>query len=131
MTELQTIKRNQHYLIVEVFWAGIFTACVSFNAAYLIRLGGSNLLVSLLSSGAALINAIAALPFAAFLERRARRKPWIVGSLAAVRLGHIGLILVPWLSGWRAETMALLLIVLNIPVALFVAGFLPMLADVI
>lgn len=131
MTERQTIERNQRYLLIEVLWAGIFTGCVSFNAAYLIRLGGSNLLVSLLSSGAALINAIAALPFAAMLERRARRKPWIVGSLAAVRLGHLGLIVVPWLSGWRPEAMALLLIAVNVPVALFVAGFLPMLADII
>ncbi len=131
MTERQTIERNQRNLIVEVFWAGIFSGCVSFNAVYLIHLDGSNLLVSLLSSGAALINAIAALPFAAFLERRARRKPWIVGSLAVVRFGHLGLIAIPWLTNWRPEAMVLLLIVLNIPVALFIAGFLPMLADVI
>src|SRR5262245_6292674 len=100
MTERQTIERNQRNLIIEVFWAAIFAGCVSFNAAYLIRLGGSNLLVSLLSSGAALINAIAALPFAAFLERRARRKPWIVGSLAAVRFGHLGLIGIPCYEYW-------------------------------
>ena len=131
MLERQIVERNLRYLVVEIFWAAIFTGCVSFNAAYLIRLGGSNLLVSLLSSGAALVNAVAALPFAAFLERRARRKPWIVGSLTAVRLGHVGLIFIPWLSGGRAETMVLLLIVLNFPVALFTAGFLPMLADVI
>jgi len=131
VTERQTIERNQRNLIIEVFWAGIFTGCVSFNAAYMIRLGGSNLLVSLLSSGAALINAVATLPFAAMLERRARRKPWIVGSLAVVRFGHLGLIAIPWLSGFRPEAMALLLIVVNIPVALFVAGFLPMLADII
>src|SRR6266508_4599475 len=54
-----------------------------------------------------------------------------VGSLAAVRFGHIGLIAIPWLTNWRPEAMMLLLIVLNIPVALFIAGFLPMLADVI
>ena len=70
MLERQIVERNLRYLVVEIFWAAIFTGCVSFNAAYLIRLGGSNLLVSLLSSGAALVNAVAALPFAAFLERR-------------------------------------------------------------
>ncbi len=40
MTERQTIERNQRNLIVEVFWAGIFSGCVSFNAVYLIHLGG-------------------------------------------------------------------------------------------
>ena len=42
------------YLVVELFWAAIQASCVSFNAAYLIRLGGSNLQVSLLTAGAAL-----------------------------------------------------------------------------
>ena len=53
----QTTERNLRYLVIEIFWAAIFTGCVAFNAAYIIRLGGSNLLVSLLTSGAALVNA--------------------------------------------------------------------------
>lgn len=129
--QAHSTERNLRYLVVEIFWAAIFTGSVSFNAAYLIRLGGSNLLISLLTSGAALVNALVALPFATFLERRPRRKPWMLGSLAAMRLGHLGLILVPWLPGMRAETAVLLLILLNIPSALFIAGFLPMLADII
>ena len=72
--EKQIVERNLRYLIIEMFWAAIFTGCVSFNAAYMIRLGGSNLLISLLTSGAALINALATMPFAALLERTARRK---------------------------------------------------------
>jgi hypothetical protein len=54
--EKQIVERNLRYLVIEMFWAAIFTGCVSFNAAYMIRLGGSNLLISLLTSGAALIN---------------------------------------------------------------------------
>src|SRR5215813_12653812 len=105
----QTIERNLRYLVIEIFWAAIFTGCVSFNAAYMIRLGGSNLLISLLTSGAALINALATMPFAALLERTARRKPLIIGSLALLRLGHLALIAIPWLSSWQAETMLLVL----------------------
>jgi MFS family permease len=127
----QNVERNLRYLVIEIFWAEIFTGCVSFNAAYMIRLGGSNLLISLMTAGAALINAIATMPFAALLERTARRKPLIVGSLALVRLGHIALIVIPWLPGLRAEAMLLLVLVLNIPVALFTAGWLPLLAEII
>jgi MFS family permease len=125
------VERNLRYLVIEIFWAAIFTGCVSFNAAYMIRLGGSNLLISLLTAGAALINAIATMPFAALLERTARRKPLIVGSVALVRLGHLALIAIPWLPAWRAEAMLLLLLLLNIPVALFTAGWLPLLAEII
>jgi MFS family permease len=128
----QTVERNQRFLVLEIFWAALFSGCVAFVAAYIIRLGGSNLLVSLLTAGAALVNALAALPFAAFLEGRARRRPWIIGSLAIVRLGHLGLIAVPYLAGeWAPGAAVVLLVALNVPVALFTAGFLPMLADVI
>jgi MFS family permease len=128
----QTVERNQRFLVLEIFWAALFSGCVAFVAAYIIRLGGSNLLVSLLTAGAALVNALAALPFAAFLEGRARRRPWIIGGLAVVRIGHLGLIAVPYLAGeWAPGAAVLLLVVLNVPVALFTAGFLPMLADVI
>ncbi|MBC8076716.1 MAG: MFS transporter, partial [Chloroflexales bacterium] len=128
----QTVARNSRFLVLEIFWAALFMGCVAFVAAYIIRLGGSNLLVSLLTAGAALVNALAALPFAAFLEGRARRRPWIIGSLAVVRLGHLGLIAVPYLAGeWAPGAAVLLLVALNVPVALFTAGFLPMLADVV
>ena len=88
----QIVERNLRYLVIEMFWAAIFTGCVSFNAAYMIRLGGSNLLISLLTSGAALINALATMPFAALLERTARRRPLIIGSLTLLRLAHLALI---------------------------------------
>jgi MFS family permease len=127
----KTVERNLRYLVIELFWAAIFTGCVSFNAAYLIRLGGSNLLVSLLTSGAALVNALATMPFAALLERTTHRRPLIIGSLAILRLGHAGLIVLPWLMGWHAEAMVLLLLLLNIPVALFSAGWLPLMAEII
>jgi MFS family permease len=129
--EKQIVERNLRYLVIEMFWAAIFTGCVSFNAAFMIRLGGSNLLISLLTSGAALINALATMPFAALLERTVRRKPLLIGSLTLLRLGHLGLIVIPWLAGWHAETMLLLLLLLNVPVALFTAGWLPLLAEII
>jgi len=119
------------FLVLEVFWAALALGCYSFAAAFLIRIGGSNLMVSLLTSAAALVNALTAIPFAIFMERKARRWPWVVGSLIAFRLGHMGLIFIPFLPAYRPEAMVLLLLLVNVPVALFNAGWLPMFADVV
>ncbi|HWQ16109.1 MAG TPA: MFS transporter [Roseiflexaceae bacterium] len=126
-----TTERNLRLLIIELFWAAIAVGCYSFAAAFLIRLGGSNLMVSLLTSAAALVNALTSIPFAMFLERKTRRWPWVVGSLYAFRLGHMALIFIPFLPAYRPEAMVLLLLLVNVPVALFNAGWLPMFADVV
>jgi MFS family permease len=127
----QTIDRNVRFLVIEIAWAAIAVGCYSFAAAFLIRLGGSNLMVSLLTSAAALVNALTSIPFAVFLERKRRRWPWVVGSLYAFRLGHMALIFIPFLPAYRAEAIVLLLLVVNVPVALFNAGWLPMFGDII
>jgi MFS family permease len=127
----QTTERNLRFLVVEMFWAAIATGCFSFASAYLIRLGGTNIEVSLLTSSAALVNAVTSIPFAIFLERRARRWPWVVGSLWVLRIGYIGFVLVPFLPAYRPEAIVALLLLVNIPVALFNAGWLPMFADVV
>jgi MFS family permease len=129
--ERQILQRNMRFLVLEIFWAAIAVGCYSFATAYLIRLGGTNLQVSLLTSAAALVNALTSIPFAIFLERRANRWPWIVGSLWVLRAGHMGLILVPFLPAYRPEAIVALLLLVNVPVALFNAGWLPMFADVV
>ncbi len=127
----QTTNRNLRLLVIELFWASIAIACYSFASAFLIRLGGSNLMVSLLTSAAALVNALTSIPFAMVLERVSDRRPWIVGSLLALRLGHIGLVFIPFLPAYRAEVMVALMLLINVPVALFNAGWLPMLGDIV
>lgn len=129
--ERQTTERNMRLLVIELFWAAIAIACYSFAAAFLIRIGGSNLMVSLLTSAAALVNALTSIPFAMLLERISQRRPWIIGSLLALRIGHMGLIFIPFLPGYRAEAMVALLLLINIPVALFNAGWLPMMGDLV
>ncbi|PMP87013.1 MAG: hypothetical protein C0183_02835 [Roseiflexus castenholzii] len=131
IVDRHTTNRNLRLLVIELFWASIAIACYSFAAAFLIRLGGSNLMVSLLTSAAALVNALISIPFALFLEQIGNRRPWIIGSLLALRLGHIGLIFIPFLPAYRAEAMVALLLLINVPVALFNAGWLPMLGDIV
>ena len=127
----QTIDRNMRILVLELFWAALATGCYSFASAYLIRLGGTNLQVSMLTSAAALVNALTSIPFALFLERRTNRWRWVVASLWILRLGHIGLVLAPFLPSYRPEAIVLLLLLVNIPVALFNTGWLPMFADLV
>lgn len=126
-----TVNRNIRLLVLELFWAAIATAGYSFAAAFVIRLGGSNLMVGLLTSAAAVVNMLTTIPFAALMERTSNRKPWIIGSLIAFRMLHIGLIFVPWLPAYQAEAIVLILLVANLPVALFNAGWLPMFGEII
>lgn len=131
MHDPHTVRQNARNLVLEIFWASIFIGCMSFLAAFTIRLGGSNLMVSLLTSGAALVNALGSVPFARFLQRRTNRRPWILGSLLAFRLAHIPFIIIPWLPFFQPEAVVVLALIINIGVALFNAGWLPMFADML
>lgn len=115
----------------EMFWGALATACVTFNSAYLIRLGGSNLLVTVLISGSALISMFASIPAAQFLEQRSNAGSWTMAALGVVRCGHIGLVLLPWLPGWQPELFLLCILPLNIPLVLYVCGWLAIFTDVV
>lgn len=131
MQHSATVDRNIRLLVIELFWAAIAAAAYSFAAAFVIRLGGSNFIVSLITSAAAVVNAVTTIPFAALMERTSKRKPWMFGSLLATRLLNALLIFVPWLPAYRAEAVVVILLVANAPIALFNAGWLPMFADII
>ncbi|HMO59341.1 MAG TPA: MFS transporter [Roseiflexaceae bacterium] len=127
----ETTERNLRYLVIEIFWAAIALGCYSFATAYLLRLGGTNLQVSLLTSAGALVNALMSIPFAIFIERRTNRWRWTVGSLWLMRSLYVGLILVPLLPGFQPESIVILLLVINVPLALFNVGWLPMFGEVV
>ncbi len=127
----RTAKHNQRMLVLEIFWAAIHIACLAFNVAFLIRLGGSNLHISLLASGPALVIAISTLPFAIMMERTQRRREWIVGSLCGARLLYGLFIFVPWIPGDAASVAVAIVLMLNLGVSLFSAGFLPLLAEAV
>ena len=100
----RTTDHNVRMLVIEIFWAAIAIGCYSFASAYLLRLGGTNLQVSLLTSAGALVNALCSIPFALWLQRRPDRWRWTIASLWLMRSLHVGLIAVPWLpssAAWR------------------------------
>src|SRR5512133_107031 len=130
----QVDDRNTWYLVVEMFWASILASVATFNAAYAIRLGADNFEVSLLSSIPALLAVLVSYPAGQLLQRRPRRKPWIIGSLAMYRAGFLLVALSPWLGflGIKPGLMAvLILIIINAPAHFFNVGWIAMLGEVI
>lgn len=129
-----THDRNAWYLVVEIFWASMLAAAASFNAAFALRLGASNVEVGLLSSLPALVAVALSIPAGRFFQARTRRKPWILATLNAARLGYLLVALAPFLP-LEGTTLGLLVVLLvvatTIPGSIFNIGFIPMLADVV
>lgn len=124
--------RNTYYLYTEVAFAAILSATASFNSAYILRLGGSNALVGLLSSLPALLAVFSYLPSARILERQSNQMPWVVWSLFLARLGYPLLPILPLFMGARvAEATVAVLVAMQIPAVFFSTAWSPLLSDVI
>ncbi|MBX3082896.1 MAG: MFS transporter [Anaerolineae bacterium] len=129
-----TTERNIRYLYLEIAFASILASIVSFNSAFAIRLGASNEVVALLTSGPALVAAIFSIPSARFLQSRSNHKPWIFNALLLMRLGYLLVPLLPLLIADQkvaATWFVIWIVLLNIPAIFFTNGFQAMLADVI
>ena len=127
-----TLEHNTRLLYIEVFWAAVLSGVTSFDSAFAIRLGASNALIGLLSSAPPLIIAALAIPAARMLERREDRRPYLFWSLFLMRAGYLLVAVLPILAPQHAAVwLVALLIALNIPNAVFTAGWSPMLADIL
>jgi MFS family permease len=125
-------ERNIVCLYIEVVFAGVLAAAGSFNGAYILRLGGSNALVGLLSSLPALVAVFFYLPSARIWERQRRAERWIVGSLALARSGYIAIMLLPFILKSRLPEVTVgILVAVTVPSVFFTTGWSPMLSDVI
>lgn len=125
-------ERNLYYLSIEIIWAGFATGMVTFNAPFILKLGGNDSLIGIMPALVALLTIVLTIPCARFLESRRNRKPWIVWSLAAARCVYMLIALVPWLApaALQAEVVVALIVLQAAPVALFNAGFLSLIGDV-
>ncbi|NLG50417.1 MAG: MFS transporter, partial [Chloroflexi bacterium] len=127
-----TDERNAYFLCVEIVFASILSAAGSFNSAYVLRLGGSNALIGLMSSLPALLAMLVYIPSASFLERRTRYMPWLVGSLFISRVAFLFIALLPsFVHGALPEITAAILISTNIPSVFFSTAWSPLLSDVV
>jgi len=132
-TGLSGAEYNARYLEIEVFWAALLSAAAAFNAAYALRLGATNAEIGLLSSIPALLALLITIPAGQFLNRRARRMPWVVGSLTLARLGYLAVALIPFFvpTPTAGSLVIWALIVLSAPASVFGVGWNSMLADVV
>ncbi len=128
----QPTERNIHFLYVEIVFASILSAAASFNGTYVLRLGGSNALVGLLSSIPALLAVFTYLPSARFLERQTNQMPWVVRSLFLARLGYLFLPILPFFMGrYVAEATVAVLVSMQVPAVFFSTAWSPLLSDVV
>jgi hypothetical protein len=125
-------EHNIRILYIELIGAGVLGGVASFNAAFAVRLGASEELIGLLNSVPPLIAALVSIPAARFMEGHTDRRPYILWSLLLTRLGYLGVAILPSLVTQRTATwLVIWLIALNLPSAIFVVGWQPMLADIL
>jgi MFS family permease len=123
---------NLAHMRVGPIWSAPINAAIAFNSAFAIRLGASNQLIGLLSSMPALLTMLLTLPAAQFIESRPNRLRLMSWSLFAYRMGYLAISLMPFfLTSYRAEAFVALILLMNVIVAPFNAGWNAMLADLI
>src|SRR5689334_4881422 len=130
----EAIDQNGWYLCLEIFWATIFGAAASFNAALAIRLGATNAQVSWLASGTAL-TALVIIPLVGrFLQTRTRRNPWVLWALLVFRLSTLLLILIPWVQVPFVSSGLLVIgviLLFTVPMHVVSVGMVPFLSEAV
>jgi MFS family permease len=127
-----TTERNIYFLYSEVIFASILGAAASFNGAYILRLGGSNTLIGLLSSLPSLVAMLSYIPSAHILERQTRLMPWIVWSLFIGRAGYVLILSLPFfMHHFVPEITAAILVLMTLPNVVFSTAWNPLLSDVV
>jgi MFS family permease len=121
-------------LYLEIFWSSILGGALAFNGAFVVRLGASNLEISLMSALPALSAVLVSLPAGRFIQSRARPGWWTLGSLAVHWTGFLLLALSPFvhLAALPPGRLAVLILVLfAVPAHVFSVGIHPLMMDVI
>lgn len=130
----QPEDRNARFLILEMFWASMLASAATFIAAFALRLGATNSEIGLLTSIPALMAVLVSLPAGRFLNKKSRRKPWILGSLVLYRSVFLIIALLPFFH-MPDKTLAVVVIGLIVTFSslahVFNVGFIPMLSDVV
>jgi len=128
------VARASRLLYLEIVWSSILGGVITFNAAYLLRLGGSNLDISLLVALPALASVLLSVPAGHFLQSRAHPGRWTLATLAAYWSGLLVWAFVPWvhLGGLGAGALAVIIMTLaSIPAQIFSVGIYPLLAKML
>lgn len=124
---------NYWNLYRDIAWYGVISAVTStFTSVYVLRLGGSNLLVGLLTSLPALINVLVQIPAARLIEQQRNARRLLLWTGLWMRLPALLLALAPLLlARWRAAGVVWITALGTVPAAASNVAFTAMLADVV
>jgi Na+/melibiose symporter-like transporter len=127
-----TTERNIYYLYIEIVFVSLLSVAGSFNSAYILRSGGSNTLVGLLSSLPSLVAMLLFIPAAQVLERKKNYMPWLWGSLLLTRAGYVVILLLPFLlPRYVPELTVAVLVAMTAPSVFYSVAWSPMLSEVV
>ena len=126
-------KWNTWNLYREIAWYGVFSGVTAtFTSTLALRLGGSDLLVGLLTSLPALANIICQIPAARLIGRQRNLRNTILVSGFLLRLPAFLIALVPFLLGrFQAGAVVCIVALGNVPAAVSSLAFTTMIADVV
>jgi MFS family permease len=127
--------RNLYYMCVEIIPIGIAMGAIAFNGPLVLALGGSNALLGAMSSLPALMIILFTFPAARFMDGIhdvARRKRWIVGSLALSRMSYLLIAIAPLVlpPAWAAIAIVAVVVLQSVPLALFNTAWAVVIADI-
>lgn len=126
-------QHNARQLYYDVFWYGVLAGgTLAFLPVYAARLGATGFQVALLTAGPALVNLVASLPAARWLESRSLTWATVVTAVAH-RAGYLLLVGLPWLftDPVQVWVLVLLIVLMSVPGAVIAVAFNAMFADLV
>jgi MFS transporter len=129
----EPLRRNAYSLYADVFWYGVLAgSSIAFLPVYAVRIGATAFLIGLLTSGPAVVNLLASLPAAHWLERRSVIRVTYLTSIWH-RVGFLLLIPLPLFlpAAYQVWAMPLIVVAMAVPGTLLAIAFNAVFADVI
>lgn len=125
--------QNARNLYADIAWFGVLSGISSsFLAVFILRAGGSDLHVGLLSALPALVTFLVSIPGSHLVDREKRPLSVLVASAVLQRFGYLAIALVPcFFAVNRADAIVVLIGLLTIPAAIANVAFTTMFAQAV
>jgi MFS family permease len=128
------LKRNIRLLYWDVAWFGLlFGISANFLTIFIARLNASPWLLSIVTSGPALVNVLWQLPAARIVERSLDPKRLTLQSAIPQRLVFLLIVLIPFFLplSWQAYAIVTVILLQGIPTAIMFVSFQTLFTDLV